>query len=62
MLGNLHSFFWAECSGLKIRLGIKGMLVRDALLAESLCCVIEQDNLTAALYWFNPARQETVRK
>ena len=38
------------------RLGIEGLLVRASLLAESQCCVVEQDTLSAAKYWFNPGR------
>ena len=35
-----------------------GLLVGDSL--ESLCCVLDQDTLSTALYWFNPGRQEIV--
>ena len=40
-----------DCSGssiLILSLGIKGLLVPDSLLAESLCCVLEQGTLSAA--------------
>ena len=39
---------------------IKGLLVQDSSPAESLCCVLEQDTLFVALYWFNPGRQDIV--
>ena len=44
----------------EVRLGIEGLLVLDMLLAKSLCGVVEQDSLSAALYWFNPRRQKNV--
>ena len=31
-----------------VRQGIEGLLVRDSLPAESLCCIHEQDTLSAA--------------
>ena len=34
------------------------MLVRDS--PEPLYCVLEQDTLSAAQFWFNPRRQEIV--
>ena len=39
-------------------MGIEGLLVRDSSPVESQCCVLEQDNLYAAEYWFNPGRQK----
>ena len=40
----------AECSWSvgSVRLGIKGLLVRDPPIADSLCYVLEQDTLSAA--------------
>ena len=35
-------------SWLSVRLGIEGLLVPDSLTTESLCCVLEQDTLSAA--------------
>ena len=37
-------------------LGIKGLLFQVSPLVETLCCVFEQDTLSAAYYWFNPGR------
>ena len=31
-----------------VKLGIEGLLVQVSLLAESLCCVFEQDTLSTA--------------
>ena len=41
---------FAECSVSvgSVRLGMEGLLVRDLVLAESLCYVLEQDTLSAA--------------
>ena len=36
--------------------GIERLLVGTSLTWVSLCCVIEQDTVSAALYWFNPGR------
>ena len=40
----------AECNDSvgRVRLGIKEMLVRDSLPVKSMCCVFEQDILSAA--------------
>ena len=49
----------AELSGLVGRAsdwGIEGLLARASPPVKSLCCVLEQDTLSAALYWFNPGR------
>ena len=35
--------FFAETSGSVVRLEIKGMVFQDSPLAETLCCVLEQD-------------------
>ena len=32
----------------------KELLVRDSSLGETLYCVLEQDTLYTAYYWFNP--------
>ena len=42
------------CSWYNVRMGIEGLLDRDSPPAVSLCCVLEQDTLSAAQYWFNP--------
>ena len=39
------------------RLGIEGWLVRDPPPSNSMCCVLEQDTLSAAKYWFNTGTQ-----
>ena len=39
-----------------VRLRIEGLLVLASLLAESLCCVLEQDTLSTAQYLFKPER------
>ena len=38
----------AGLSWYSVRLGIKGFLVQDSLLADSLCYFLEQDTLSAA--------------
>ena len=34
---------------------VEGVLVQDS--EELMCCVLEQDTLSSASYWFNPERQ-----
>ena len=41
-------------------LKLKGGYVKDS--SRALCCVLEQDTWSSALYWFNPGRQENVPK
>ena len=54
MLNNAHGFVCAESIG---SVGmIEGLLVRVSPTKESLNCVLEQDTLLAAYYWFNPGR------
>ena len=38
------------------------MLDRDSQLRKLLCCVLEQDALSAAWYWFNSGRQDKKHK
>ena len=40
------------------RLEIEGSQVRD--LPEALRCVLEQNTLSCALYWFNPGKKQIV--
>ena len=47
---------FVECSGSVDRALEWGLLVQASPLVESLCCVLEQDTLSAAEYWFNPGR------
>ena len=39
-------------------IGMEALLVQASPLAESLCCVLEQDALSAALYRFRPNMTE----